>query len=208
MLPEILPRPSPWLKPGEPASNGCRDQEWGGGADGARCDAAEPDHPDAPGEGRAKVPPRARAPTRWATRRSTRPSASSTRPICPAPSRPGPTRPTPSARALPHRDQARPGCRAGAGGRQPADVLPGQVRWVIRRKIGDVQAVDGISFEVHQGGSLGLVGESAFGEVDDPSARRRLLHADLGFDDVQERRPRSAEGEGDEEEPLHRVVAR
>ena len=35
---------------------------------------------------------------------------------------------------------------------------------IIRRKVGDVQAVDGISFEVPQGGSLGLVGESGCGK--------------------------------------------
>ncbi|WP_193614724.1 ABC transporter ATP-binding protein [Nocardioides lijunqiniae] len=35
---------------------------------------------------------------------------------------------------------------------------------LIRRKIGDVQAVDGISFEVPHGGSLGLVGESGCGK--------------------------------------------
>jgi oligopeptide/dipeptide ABC transporter ATP-binding protein len=35
---------------------------------------------------------------------------------------------------------------------------------LIRRKIGDVQAVDGISFEVPKGGSLGLVGESGCGK--------------------------------------------
>jgi oligopeptide/dipeptide ABC transporter ATP-binding protein len=35
---------------------------------------------------------------------------------------------------------------------------------LIRRKIGDVQAVDGISFEVQHGGSLGLVGESGCGK--------------------------------------------
>ncbi len=35
---------------------------------------------------------------------------------------------------------------------------------VIRRKIGDVQAVDGVSFEVPEGGSLGLVGESGCGK--------------------------------------------
>jgi oligopeptide/dipeptide ABC transporter ATP-binding protein len=35
---------------------------------------------------------------------------------------------------------------------------------LIRRKIGDVQAVDGLSFEVPAGGSLGLVGESGCGK--------------------------------------------
>nr|WP_134768375.1 dipeptide ABC transporter ATP-binding protein [Nocardioides sp. 1609] len=35
---------------------------------------------------------------------------------------------------------------------------------IVRRKVGDVQAVDGISFEVPEGGSLGLVGESGCGK--------------------------------------------
>ena len=35
---------------------------------------------------------------------------------------------------------------------------------VVRRTIGHVQAVDGISFEVPEGGSLGLVGESGCGK--------------------------------------------
>ncbi|CAN5391071.1 hypothetical protein BH11ACT8_BH11ACT8_11190 [soil metagenome] len=35
---------------------------------------------------------------------------------------------------------------------------------VLRRKVGDVQAVDGISFEVPKGGALGLVGESGCGK--------------------------------------------
>ncbi|MCW2813705.1 MAG: peptide transporter ATPase [Nocardioides sp.] len=35
---------------------------------------------------------------------------------------------------------------------------------LLRRKIGDVQAVDGLSFEVPAGGSLGLVGESGCGK--------------------------------------------
>ncbi|WP_405030494.1 ABC transporter ATP-binding protein [Nocardioides bizhenqiangii] len=35
---------------------------------------------------------------------------------------------------------------------------------LIRRRIGDVQAVDGISFQVPKGGSLGLVGESGCGK--------------------------------------------
>jgi len=35
---------------------------------------------------------------------------------------------------------------------------------IVRRRVGDVQAVDGISFEVPKGGSLGLVGESGCGK--------------------------------------------
>ena len=34
---------------------------------------------------------------------------------------------------------------------------------IIRRSIGAVQAVDGVSFEVPRGGALGLVGESGCG---------------------------------------------
>ncbi len=35
---------------------------------------------------------------------------------------------------------------------------------LIRRTIGHVQAVDGVSFQVPEGGSLGLVGESGCGK--------------------------------------------
>ena len=35
---------------------------------------------------------------------------------------------------------------------------------LIRRTVGHVQAVDGVSFEVPEGGSLGLVGESGCGK--------------------------------------------
>ncbi|GGF36042.1 dipeptide/oligopeptide/nickel ABC transporter ATP-binding protein [Marmoricola endophyticus] len=42
--------------------------------------------------------------------------------------------------------------------------FPVKSRGVIRRTIGHVQAVDGVSFEVPKGGSLGLVGESGCGK--------------------------------------------
>ena len=35
---------------------------------------------------------------------------------------------------------------------------------LIRRTVGHVQAVDGVSFQVPEGGSLGLVGESGCGK--------------------------------------------
>jgi len=39
------------------------------------------------------------------------------------------------------------------------------MRGVIRRKIGDVKAVDDVSFEIHKGETLGLVGESGCGKT-------------------------------------------
>jgi len=39
---------------------------------------------------------------------------------------------------------------------------------IIRRTVGHVQAVDGISFQVPEGGSLGLVGESGCGKSSRP----------------------------------------
>ncbi len=42
--------------------------------------------------------------------------------------------------------------------------FPVKAGGLIRRKVGDVQAVDGVSFQVPRGGSLGLVGESGCGK--------------------------------------------
>src|SRR3712207_9464170 len=42
--------------------------------------------------------------------------------------------------------------------------LPEKSSGVIRRTIGHVSAVDGISFQVHKGGSVGLAGESGRGK--------------------------------------------
>lgn len=51
---------------------------------------------------------------------------------------------------------------------------------LIRRKIGDVQAVDGISFQVPKGGSLGLVGESGCGKSTTGRAITRLYKPTSG----------------------------
>ncbi|WP_425490132.1 ABC transporter ATP-binding protein [Nocardioides ginsengisegetis] len=60
---------------------------------------------------------------------------------------------------------------------------------VIRRTIGHVQAVDGISFQVPSGGSLGLVGESGCGKSTTGRLITRLYTPTAGsmkFGDIQE----------------------
>jgi oligopeptide/dipeptide ABC transporter ATP-binding protein len=59
----------------------------------------------------------------------------------------------------------------GSGDRQPIlevtnlrKYFPVKSSGLIRRTIGQVQAVDGVSFEVHRGSALGLVGESGCGK--------------------------------------------
>ena len=52
--------------------------------------------------------------------------------------------------------------------------FPVHATGLIRRKVGDVQAVDGISFVLPEGGSLGLVGESGCGKSTTGRAITRL----------------------------------
>ena len=59
---------------------------------------------------------------------------------------------------------------------------------VIRRTIGHVQAVDGISFQVPKGGSLGLVGESGCGKSTTGRLITRLYTPTAGS--MRVRRPR------------------
>jgi peptide/nickel transport system ATP-binding protein len=53
-------------------------------------------------------------------------------------------------------------------------------RGILRRTVGHVQAVDGVSFEVHQGETLGLVGESGCGKSTTGQAILQLLTPTAG----------------------------
>jgi peptide/nickel transport system ATP-binding protein len=46
---------------------------------------------------------------------------------------------------------------------------------VLQRKVGDVKAVDGVSFAIHRGETLGLVGESGCGKTTVGRALLRLI---------------------------------
>ena len=63
---------------------------------------------------------------------------------------------------------------------------------LIRRTIGHVQAVDGISFQVPKGGSLGLVGESGCGKSTTGRLITRLYTPTARLDDVRGPGPRQA----------------
>src|SRR5689334_25027949 len=63
------------------------------------------------------------------------------------------------------------GAQGGAGNGEPIlevhdlkKYFPIKSSGIIRRSIGSVQAVDGVSFQVQKGSALGLVGESGCGK--------------------------------------------
>ncbi len=65
--------------------------------------------------------------------------------------------------------------------------FPVKANGIIRRTVGHVQAVDGVSFQVPEGGSLGLVGESGCGKSTTGRLIARLLEPTAGKIDFQGR---------------------
>ena len=63
--------------------------------------------------------------------------------------------------------------------------FPVKSRGLVRRTIGQVQAVDGVSFQVPKGGSLGLVGESGCGKSTTGRAHHPALQAHRRVDEVR-----------------------
>ena len=62
---------------------------------------------------------------------------------------------------------------------------------VLRRRVGTVHAVDGISFDIREGETLGLVGESGCGKTTTIMEILNLVRPDVGHD------RRAGQGHGD-----------
>ena len=65
--------------------------------------------------------------------------------------------------------------------------FPVKTNGIVRRTVGHVQAVDGVSFQVPEGGSLGLVGESGCGKSTTGRLIARLLEPTAGKIEFQGR---------------------
>ena len=105
----------------------------------------------------------------------------------------------------PRRLGGRPERQAHPRGPRPPDVLPGQDGGIIRRTVGHVQAVDGVSFQVPEGGSLGPGRRVRLRQVDDRPADHPAATADRRHHRL--RRPRHrATTSARELEPLRREI--
>ena len=65
-------------------------------------------------------------------------------------------------------------------GRRPAQVLSRSASGFLRRIVGQVRAVDGVTFHIRKGETLALVGESGCGKTTVSRCILRALRADLG----------------------------
>ena len=65
---------------------------------------------------------------------------------------------------------------------------------VIQRQVGAVRAVDGISFDIHKGETLGLVGESGCGKSTTGRTILQLYRPTSGSVVFRRRRPGEAQG--------------
>ena len=73
----------------------------------------------------------------------------------------------------------------GTAGQQLLEVKDLKVHFPIRkgifkRTVGQVRAVDGVSFELREGRTLALVGESGCGKTTTGKALLKLIDADVG----------------------------
>ena len=107
---------------------------------------------------------------------------------------PPPSSPMPSAGTLPlSGSPAMSASTAAAGERPPLVEVKGLVKHfpvrggILQRQVGTVQAVDGVSFDVRRGETLGLVGESGCGKTTVGRLLLRLIEPTAGtiiFDGV------------------------